>query len=554
MTPSPARLSSLEREWTRRKAAAAARRAAAMAEAGRRRLADFIRAAWPQVEPGRPLVWGRHLDAMCEHLEAVTAGQIQNLVIEIPPGCTKSRLVGVFWPCWEWLRAPETRWLFFSNSDDLATRESLACRRLWEGDWAATHYPDAVRITTDQNTKTWYENERAGHRHALSIGANATGKKADRLVVDDANDAEKVQGAANRTAVNSRWDNAIYDRVIDFKASSRVLVGQRTHRDDLIGHVKAAGSVDVLTIPEQFERARRTTTSIGWTDWRRDDGEFLRPDQFGPAEAEQAKRRLGSMGYRAKHQQDPQSPEGVLFKAAWLARRWRRDPDSPDLVVLDDERGPYRFNLAAAERFLTADGAASARTSADPTVICAWAVTPRGDLLWLDCRRHWAEIPDQSKLLADAAAAHHPKAVGVEAVASNRGLFQFAQRLGLAAVPMTPSGLDKLSHAQGGLIHAEQGQLWLPDPAAAPTFPFDAVLSELLAFTGTAADAHDDIVDTLSYAVDLKPRFCRPAGPTVLPAVIPTARGTPVFRPTPASAATPGPMTVGLPRPVERWT
>src|SRR5947208_16586696 len=74
------------------------------AEKGRRRLSDFVRAAWPVVEPGRPLVWGWHLDAVCEHLEAVTAGHLRNLLITIPPGCTKSRTVGVFWPAWTWLR------------------------------------------------------------------------------------------------------------------------------------------------------------------------------------------------------------------------------------------------------------------------------------------------------------------------------------------------------------------------------------------------------------------------------------------------------------------
>src|SRR5215212_609547 len=158
-------------------------RSAVRAEKGRRRLADFVKFTWDVVEPGRPLAWGWHLDAMCEHLEAVTAGQITNLLITIPPGCTKSRTVGVFWPAWTWLRWPEARWLFFSNADDLATRESLACRRLIEGDWFRAAYPDAPRITTDQNTKTWYENDRAGHRQSMSILASVTGKKGDLICV-----------------------------------------------------------------------------------------------------------------------------------------------------------------------------------------------------------------------------------------------------------------------------------------------------------------------------------------------------------------------------------
>lgn len=480
---------------------------AAQAAAGKRRLSDFLRAAWPVVEPGRPLVWGWHLDAVCEHLEAVTAGQIPNLLITIPPGCTKSRTVGVFWPAWTWLRWPEARWLFFSNADDLATRESLACRRLIESEWFQRHYPDSVRITTDQNTKTWYENDRTGHRQSMSVLASVTGKKGDLVVVDDANDAEKVQSEAIRGQVNSRWDNAIYDRVIDFKRGRRVVVGQRTHQQDLIGHIKDAGGFEELCIPEEFEPKRRFATSIGWSDPRTELGDLLREEQFGPEQITQAKARLGSIGYRAKHQQDPQSLEGYLFRREWLARRWCRDPDSPDYLVLSDDRGTYRFRLLGAERHATADGAASGKTSADYTVLAVWAVTSRGDLIWLDCFRDRLEIPDQPKLLRAAWERHKFKTVGVEAVASNRGLLQMAERCGLPAVPLTPKGLDKLAHAQGGLIEAEQGRLWLPGPGEVPDFPLDTVLSELLQFTGTKADEHDDCVDVLSYALDMKPRW-----------------------------------------------
>ena len=482
------------------------------AEKGRRRLADFLRAAWPVVEPGRPLVWGWHLDAICEHLEAITAGQITNLIITIPPGCTKSRTVGVFWPVWTWLRWPEARWLFLANAEDLALREALAARRLMESDWFRRHYPDAVRITTDQNAKEWYENERAGHRQSISILASVTGKKGDLIVVDDANDAEKVQSQAIRDQVNNRWDNAVYDRVIDFRTGRRVLVGQRTHPDDLLGHAKAAGGFEELCIPEEFEPPRRFVTSLGWTDPRSAEGEFLRPDQFGPQEKAQAVGRLGTIGYRAKHQQDPTSREGYRFKEGWL-RYWRRDPASPDFVVLADDRGPYRFRLTASPRFATADPAASAKTSADFTVISVWATSQRGDLLWLDCVRRQVEIPDQPKLLEEVYRKHRFTAIGIESVASNRAMFQFAQRLHLAAIPMNPKGLDKLAHAQGALITAENGSLWLPAEGEVEGFPTDAVKTELLQFTGDPKSGlRDDIVDSLSYACDLRPRFAQPVG------------------------------------------
>src|SRR5215469_12944033 len=79
-----------------------------------RSLREFVRQAWPIVEPATPFVPGWHIDAIVEHLEAVTRGQIRNLLVNVPPRHMKSLLVSAFWPAWEWIRFPERRWLFSS--------------------------------------------------------------------------------------------------------------------------------------------------------------------------------------------------------------------------------------------------------------------------------------------------------------------------------------------------------------------------------------------------------------------------------------------------------
>ena len=56
-----------------------------------------------------------HVDAICEHLQAVTENAIRTLIINLPPGHAKSLLMAVFWLAWAWLRNPEGRWLFSSN-------------------------------------------------------------------------------------------------------------------------------------------------------------------------------------------------------------------------------------------------------------------------------------------------------------------------------------------------------------------------------------------------------------------------------------------------------
>jgi predicted phage terminase large subunit-like protein len=492
-------LAALDAELERRRVEA--ENAAINAELARRKLADFLRQAWPVVETTTPLGWGWHLDAMCEHLTAVTAGQIRNLCITIPPGCTKSILVSVMWPAWSWIQNPGLRWLCAANEGDLATRDSLSCRKVVQSDWYRRLFPN-VQLVSDQNVKTWYQTSEGGHRLATTVSSNVTGKKGDILLCDDPNDAKKVHSTAERRGVQSWWDGAFYDRVNDFKTGRRVIIGQRTHREDLMGYVLATGEFEELRIPEEFVPSKRYITSIGWTDPRTEEGELLRPDRFGPEQVTAAKKKPN---YPAKHQQDPKDAEGAKFKAHWL-KYWHWDTDAAHIVLTDD-RGPYKFRLSGAPLFATCDPAASAKRTADFTVFSVWANTPRGDLIWVDCIRRQVEIPDQPKLLQEVYDKHQFRFIGIEAVASNASMYQFATRMNLNALKCTPKGQDKLTHAQGAIILAEGGKLWLPGPGAVTGFPIEEVANELLSFTGTTEDDHDDALDSLSYACDIRPRL-----------------------------------------------
>src|ERR1700756_5811719 len=95
-----------------------------------RSLGEFVRQAWPIVEPSTPFVPGFHIDAIGGHLEAVTRGQIRNLLINVPPRHMKSLLVAVFWPAWEWIRYPERRWVYSSYAPPLRLPASLQSPRL----------------------------------------------------------------------------------------------------------------------------------------------------------------------------------------------------------------------------------------------------------------------------------------------------------------------------------------------------------------------------------------------------------------------------------------
>jgi predicted phage terminase large subunit-like protein len=281
-------------------------------------LADFLRESWHVVEPSTPIVWGPHLDAICEHLEALALGDIQNLLITVPPGSTKSITCNVVFPAWVWARKPSVRWLTASNESDLAIRDAVACRRLIESPWYRSLFGNVFKMTGDQNVKGWYENDKRGFRTATTVGSSVTGKKGDILLVDDPNDAKRVESEAERLRVTDWWDKAFYNRVNDHITGRRIVIGQRTHEEDLIGHILSIGGFEHLNIPEEFEPADRNTTSIGWTDWRKHPGELLRPDRFGPKQVMEAQRRLGPRGFSAQHNQKPLPAGGDMFKREWF--------------------------------------------------------------------------------------------------------------------------------------------------------------------------------------------------------------------------------------------
>jgi len=189
-----------------------------MAEDCRRYLREFFRHSWRVLEPATPLVEGKHIDAICDHVQAVLEEWLaarkasrshpwQNLLINVPPGTAKSRIVSVAAPAWMWLRCPDWRVICVSGNPRVALRDSLFCRQLIESEWyqrtfaplwkaRLTAVDDGEedgeemgplldwRMAKDQNAKSLFKNTMGGSRLALAIGAKITGDRADCLTGD----------------------------------------------------------------------------------------------------------------------------------------------------------------------------------------------------------------------------------------------------------------------------------------------------------------------------------------------------------------------------------
>lgn len=264
------------------------------AEMARRDLHDFVRQAWPVLEPNTPFVDGIHMRAICTHLQALTEGRLRHLIINIPPGHAKSLLTGVFWPAWVWIDRPHIRWLFASYAANLSVRDSVKCRRLIESDWYQQHFADRYQLSSDQNQKNRFENDRTGYRIATSVGGSATGERADVVVVDDPHSVDQAESDAERRRAVEWFNGTMSTRLNDFASGHKVVIQQRLHEADLTGDLLVRGGFELLCLPAEFEPERRCCTSTGWTDPRVEAGELLWPGKVTAADLEALKVSLGS--------------------------------------------------------------------------------------------------------------------------------------------------------------------------------------------------------------------------------------------------------------------
>lgn len=328
--PSSVRLPSLAEiraERERRKAEAQRRDVEQNAERIRaecKTLAGFVRHAWPILEPKARLVWGWPLQAMADHLEAVTSGEITRLLTNCPPGLMKSLLHSVFWPAWEWGPAdlPHMRYLASSYSQDNVMRDNTKMRRLVESEWYQALWP-TVRMSADQNAKGKFENTASGGREGRPF-ASMTGGRGDRVIIDDPHSTETAESDVERRNAVRIFRESISDRLNDLDRSAIVVIMQRLHADDVAGTILKLGlPYEHLCLPMEYEGPRKAT-SIGFVDPRTTPGELLLPERFSREAVEALKKVKGEYGYAGQYQQRPTPRDGGLFKRHWFADKVKR--------------------------------------------------------------------------------------------------------------------------------------------------------------------------------------------------------------------------------------
>lgn len=438
-------------------------------------LYSFLRAAWHIIEPNQPFVPGWHIDAICEHLEAVHRGQIRNLLINVPPRHVKSTSVSVVYPAWTWIEKPGHKFIFGSHSYSLSKRDSIKCRSLIRSEWYRQTFKIPWGISEDQNEKIKFENTEKGFRMAASVGGSVIGTGADTLVVDDPHSPMEVGSDVQRQSVLDWYDQEFSTRVNDPKTSSKIIIMQRLHQLDLSQHVLDKGGWEHLMLPAEFEPERKCVTSIGWEDPRKKVGEPLWPERFGTKELEDFRRDMGSMVAAGQLQQRPAPAEGAVFKRSWLKFHVEH-PAELEFIALS---GDLTFK----------DGAKN-----DFTVFQIWGRKGAKKYL-LDQVRGRMGFNEQRVAFKSLCAKWNPSAKWVEDTANGPALIAALRTEVAGIIPVKPRG-SKVARAEAITPHFEAGNISLPDSKIAPWI--NDYIEELCTFPGAL---HDDQVDATTQAL-----------------------------------------------------
>ena len=452
------------------------------------RLRDYVGAAWNVIEPATPFVGNWHIDAISEHLEAVSARQIRKLIINIPPRHMKSLQASVFWPTWEWGPAhrPYTRWLFASYAEDLSTRDSVKCRRIIQSPWYQARWGDVYQLVTDQNVKRRFETTAMGYRLATSVDGQLTGEGGDIIVIDDAHNVRDGESEAKRTSCLEWWDRAMSTRLNDPRTGAYVIIMQRIHEDDLTGHILAnEHGWDHLMLPCQYEptHPHALVSGIGFKDPRTKEGELIWPSRFGEPEIEEMKVKLGSYGAAGQLQQRPSPSGGGVFSREWF--RYYRDGDDHYELIMGNHL-VRRVLKTDTWRIITADLAFTTKEMSDWTVIQVWDVEKiraqkfptdrvqkaqaihdqyemRGGAMILVAQfRARMETPAVEDQLINAYAKYKPIWIGIEDRHCGTAVIQRFIRDGLPIVPLEDKTCDKVTRARAGAIYMENGYFHHP--------------------------------------------------------------------------------------------
>lgn len=434
-------------------------------------LSTFIGAAFDIVNPGKEYHGNWHIDAIASVLREIVDGAKQRVLISMPPRYLKSHCCSVAFPAWLLGRDPTNRIICVSYSNDLAADHSRACKTLMQSELYKQAFP-GTWIHPRHNTELDFATTRRGRRFATSVHGTLTGLGGNFIIVDDPLKGADAYSEAARRKANEWFDSTLFSRLDSKKDDTILVVMQRLHVDDLIGHLKDKGGFYHLSLPAIAEEPQSIRIDPHTTITRQ-PGHILHPEREPLGVLEEIKRQIGQAAFNAQYQQRPSPPEGNMIRWAWL-KPYDKLParQSNDIVVQ------------------SWDTAAKSGDTNDWSVCTTWFVQG-SDYYLVDVHRARLEFPDLKRKVAELAERHQARRILIEETLGGIALVQEVRRSTRHRPTMMKAEGDKQARLYSQTVVMESGQVFIPRSASW----LEDFKHEILSFP---YGKHDDQVDSLS--------------------------------------------------------
>lgn len=430
---------------------------------------QFFKEFWTEIE-SEELKENWHIKYLCDELQAVGEGIIyrkpkkHDLVINIPPGSTKSTIATVMLPVWLWAKDATIKTISSSYSASLSINHTIKSRDLIKSDKFQKLF--GLKLKEDQSGKSHYVNEHGGERMATSTGGTVTGFHAHLILLDDPLNPQMAQSEAERKTCNNYISQTLTTRKIDKQVSATVLIMQRLHQDDPTGNMLQKGGIKHICIPgELSDHVSPLELRNQYTDGLFD------PVRMPKETLESLKSNLGSYGYAGQIQQQPAPAEGGIWQIDWF--------QEIDQIPKDLHSVATDWDLAY--------------TKKDNNSASAYVTTGKvgNDIYVIDLGYAWLEFPELIKYMKQRQAPHY-----VEAKASGKSVKQSLVREGINAIEYNIKDGDKVARARMASPVVEAGRVFMTKQMKEKLLHDDK--QGLILFPNAR---HDDLADAFAQAI-----------------------------------------------------
>lgn len=446
----------------------------------------FVQTFWDVIIQEEP-TYNWHIPFLCRELQELSVSIVArqpkpyDLIINIPPGTTKSTIVTIMWPVWLWTQDATIRIITNSYSGGLSIEHAMKSKDILQSDKFKRLFPDIV-IRKDKSGKQNYENTKLGFRYATSTGATITGFHAHVIINDDPVNPKQAESEPMRIQANEHT-KTLSSRKVNKANTPTVTIMQRLHEEDVTGYLlkKKGENIRHICLPaEDSDNVKPAELRKYYVNG------LLDPKRLGRLVLDEAKTDLGSRGYAGQYDQSPSVEGGNIIKENWFKR-----------ISYSDFRA-LRFKEPIHFFLDTAYDRRNQKTDNDPSGIIA-ACKIKNNIYITNAKKVWKTFPELLRFLPEFLYANdydsYQSTLRIEPKANGKSVCQQLEEstsLNVTYTPTPTDGKDVRLHAIAPKV--ECGRVYLVEGEWNEEF-----IDEICGFP---SKAHDEYVDLLGYAIN----------------------------------------------------